>query len=125
MKAYYAHHIWKYNTKIEDYEISLIPFDVINPKDCIDQTKSEKEIMQDCFDLISSCDAVVFSSLSGVVGKGVLEEIMYAFDNKKKVFYICGGKIIEVNKKELRIAKIKESETKRIYAEIEVIQCTQ
>ena len=54
-----------------------------------------------------------FSSLSGVVGKGVLEEIMYAFDNKKKVFYICGGKIIEVNKEELRITKIKESKTKK------------
>jgi hypothetical protein len=29
--TYYAHSIFKYNTQVEQYEMSLIPGDIINP----------------------------------------------------------------------------------------------
>lgn len=84
MKIYYAHHQWKYNTKIEDYEIELIKAahpgcEIVNPNGALDQTKPEVEIMEDCFGMIKDCDRFVFSTLSGTVGKGVCDEVGFAY----------------------------------------------
>ncbi len=83
MKIYYAHSRMKYNTLIEQYELALIrqkfpEAEIINPNGTVDQTLPEEDIMQECYKLIDNCDALVFSSISGVIGKGVYYEIAYA-----------------------------------------------
>ena len=89
MKIYYAHSRMKYNTMIERYEFALIrkkfpDAEIINPNGTVDQTLPEGDIMQECYKLIDECNILVFSSISGVIGKGVYREIKRA----KKIFYI-------------------------------------
>ena len=117
MKAYYAHSIFKYNTDVEKYEISLIPYSVVNPNGCVNQTLSEAEIMHECFNLIDECDVLVFSSLDGVIGKGVADEIKHALINGKQVFYIFNNMLNKIN--EINIHPIQSSSSRRIYATFE------
>lgn len=97
MKIYYAHHIWKYRTEIEDYELGLIrgvfpAAEIINPmRFQHEDLNDEKAIMKTCIDELSKCDVLVFSSLSGVVGAGVYEEVNYAIDNKILVYYLINN----------------------------------
>lgn len=98
MKIYYAHHSWKYDTPIEQYEMTCIyrQFEgdhpvIVNPKDEILQEKPESEIMQDCYAAINGCDALVFSTYSGMIGHGVFNEIIYAFNTGKKVYHLHGS----------------------------------
>ena len=49
-KIYYAHHLWKYNTPIEEYELNVIkryfPYhEIINPNGYIEQNRDEEIIM--------------------------------------------------------------------------------
>lgn len=92
---YYAHHQWKYDTKIEAYELALIeryfPYAAIfNPsvdlktKDCGD----EEKIMAECLETVERSGFVVFSSMDGMVGKGVYEEVAYAKETGKMVLYM-------------------------------------
>lgn len=92
---YYAHHQWKYDTKIEAYELALIeryfPYAaVFNPstdlktKDCGD----EEKIMAECFEAVERSGFVIFSSMDGMVGKGVYEEVAYAKETGKMVLYM-------------------------------------
>lgn len=115
--TYYAHSIYKYNTPIEQYELSLIPGKVINPNGNVDQTKSENEIMQHCYKLIDKCDALVFSSIDGVIGKGVADEIVYAFVRNKAIYYIHENKLNKL--KSIVIKPIENSKNRRIYATFE------
>ena len=112
--TYYAHSVFKYNTDVEKYETSLIPGCYINPNGNVDQTKSEKEIMSDCFKLIDMCQDLVFSSLDGVIGKGVADEIMYAFMKNMPIYYIFNNKLNKV--KQIVIKPIENSKSRRIYA---------
>ena len=117
MKIYYAHHLWKYNTPIEDYEIELIRSTfpgatIINPNTDIQQNREESQIMADCIASIETCDAVVFSSMDGVIGKGVFDEVA----NAKAVYYIFANKIEPFNG-ELKI--IPQSGARRLYATVE------
>lgn len=80
MKIYYAHSRMKYNTMIERYELALIrkkfpDAEIINPNGEVDQTAGEEAIMQECLKLVDSCDMLVFSSVDGIVGKGVMQEV--------------------------------------------------
>jgi nucleoside 2-deoxyribosyltransferase len=111
---YYAHSIYKYNTPIEQYELSLVPGKVINPNGIVDQTKTEEEIMKDCYKLIDKCDSLVFSSVDGVIGKGVADEIVYAFIRNKTVYYIHNNRLNKI--KSIVINPIENSKTRRIYA---------
>lgn len=119
MRIYYAHHLWKYNTPIEAWELSLIAerfpgCEIINPNGAAEQGRQEEEIMQDCLRLVRSCDALVFSSLSGVVGLGVLEEIYEARSVGLPVWYIHHGR---VERPRLRFERIK-SKTNRIFGAV-------
>lgn len=103
MKIYYAHHSWKYGTPIEQYEMACIhrQFEVdhptiINPNEVVSQDKAESEIMKDCYKAIDSCEALVFSTYSGMVGHGVFNEIIYAFNTGKKVYHLHGMTCYEV-----------------------------
>lgn len=115
--TYYAHSVYKYNTDIEQYELSLIPGKVINPNGIVDQTKTEEEIMQQCYKLVDKCDALVFSSVDGVIGRGVAGEITHAFIRNKTVYYLHGNKLNKV--KSIVIKPIWNRTTDRIYATFE------
>lgn len=94
LNIYYAHHQWKYGTKIEDYELSLIQSYfpnamIFNPSaDLNIEGKSEDEIMNICLNQIKISDMVVFSSMDGLVGIGVFKEVTYAKDLGMPVYYI-------------------------------------
>lgn len=92
---YYAHHQWKYGTRIEAYELALIeryfPYaKIFNPstdlksKDCGD----EEKIMAECLENVENSNIVIFSSMDGMIGKGVYEEITYAKEIGKMVLYM-------------------------------------
>jgi hypothetical protein len=115
--TYYAHSVYKYNTPIEQYELSLIPGKVINPNGIVDQTKTEEEIMQDCYKLIDKCNALVFSSVDGVIGKGVADEVVYAFIRNKPIYYIHNNRLNKI--KSIVIKPIEKRTTDRIYATFE------
>ncbi len=101
MKIYYAHHTWKYDTKIEEFELNCINrnfkgADIVNPKSTICQSDPEDKIMNSAYKTIDSCDALVFSTFSGMVGHGVFHEIIYAFNSGKKVYQLQGTECIEI-----------------------------
>ena len=92
---YYAHHQWKYGTKVEQYELDLIKryfpsASVFNPSTDLKTSESdgEENIMLECFEVIRNSDMLVFSSMDGVVGTGVYHEVRYAQKLGKIVFYI-------------------------------------
>lgn len=96
---YYAHHQWKYDTKVETYELGLIeryfPHAMVhNPKDSVDSYgRSEEEIMADCLSLVDKSDILIFSSMDGAIGIGCFEEVMAAQRAGKLVFYIYQNKL--------------------------------
>ena len=109
MKIYYAHHIWKYGTPIEVFEMSVIKngfdfedeFEIVNPRDALSQGISESEIMKQAFLMIDQCDALVFSTISGVVGHGVFNEVIYALNKGIQVFCLMGDDCYLVEDKEI------------------------
>ena len=92
---YYAHHQWKYGTKIEEYELSLIrryfySGTIFNPATDLESTIEDGEvaIMEECFTAINKSDILVFSSMDGIVGTGVYHEVKEAQRLGKLVLYI-------------------------------------
>lgn len=111
MKIYYAHHIWKYGTKIEEYELNLIKktfpnATIFNPSIDINQTGNEELIMKRCLDEVSKSDMVVFSSMNGCIGFGVFQEINCAYLNSIKVGYLFEDQIQNYNENKFRQATI-------------------
>lgn len=96
LDIYYAHHQWKYGTKIEEYELDLIrayfPNAVIfNPSVSLDiDGRTEDEIMDVCLHQIDVSDMIIFSSVDGLVGIGVFKEITHAKDLGMPIYYING-----------------------------------
>lgn len=99
---YYAHHLYKYDTKIEEYEIDLIHkilpcYDILNPNGDIkhEDLSDEQKIMDKCLSEISKDNVigVVFSSISGVIGKGVYDEVNHALSLGKEIYYIYNNTI--------------------------------
>lgn len=79
---YYAHHRYKYGTKVEEYELNLIKkyhpdADIFNPATDLDihDGITEEEAMEQCIKQVKASDIVVFSSMDGMIGKGVFEEL--------------------------------------------------
>ena len=92
-KVYYSHHIFKYNTPIEEFELKIIGeklsvYEVFNPNTqfIFSPYMTEDEIMLECLEKVKECDALVFSSLSGVVGRGVYLEVLQALNTGKEVY---------------------------------------
>ena len=91
---YYAHHQWKYGTKIEQYELDLIrryfpKARICNPATDIDNVdRSEEDIMRDCLETVKNSDIIVFSAVDGCVGRGVYQEVTYADKYDKIIFFI-------------------------------------
>lgn len=92
---YYAHHQWKYGTKVEAYELDLIKryfpnAKIFNPSTDLILPKSsdEEAIMKRCLETVRNSDILVFSSMDGVIGTGVFHEVEEAQKEGKLVFYI-------------------------------------
>lgn len=120
-KIYYAHHMWKYNTEIEKYEIDLIKTafpssTIINPNGSIEQDREESVIMKDCLLTIEDCDIIAFSSVSGVVGKGVTDEVNRAKELKKRVYFIHSNTLKEAEYCKFNV--IENSNNNRLYATV-------
>lgn len=92
--VYYAHHQWKYRSKIEEYELDLIKryfphASIFNPSiDLKTKSINENEIMEECLERVRESDIFVFSSMDGCIGTGVYHEIKEAEKNNKLVLYI-------------------------------------
>lgn len=100
MKIYYAHHLWKYGTEIEAWELDIIRqrfpgCEIINPNGAIEQGRPAEDIMADCLEKVRECDALVFSSLSGVIGKGVYLELLEAARLQRPVYHLHHGEVYE------------------------------
>lgn len=91
---YYAHHQWKYGTKIEEYELDLIKeyfpnATIFNPSVSLNiNGETEDEIMEFCLHQVGISDMVIFSSVDGLVGIGVFKEITHAKELNIPVYYI-------------------------------------
>lgn len=123
---YYAHHQWKYGTKIEEYEIDLIrhyfPLSkLFNPATDLHCVKydlaDETTIMNECLNTVECSDIFVFSSMDGVIGKGVYEEAKRARDKGKIIFYIFNNMLIHGSYVEINRI---EADNDRLYATVTV-----
>lgn len=91
---YYAHHQWKYRTKIEEYELTLIKryfphANIFNPStDLETNSKDETIVMAECLERVRESDILVFSSMDGCIGTGVYHEIKEAREKGKLILYI-------------------------------------
>lgn len=96
---YYAHHQWKYNTRVERYEYELIRryfphAHICDPSRCLNITGlTEPEIMDLCLKTVKETDILVFSSMDGVIGTGVYHEVEEAQRIGKLVLYIFHNKL--------------------------------
>lgn len=129
MKIYYAHHIWKYNTPIEEYEINLIKehypsAKIVNPNGGLRHTRkhlklskmTEEKIMEICLEEVRRCDILVFSSMNGVVGKGVYDEVCAAQDCGLKIYYLHYNQLTEYTGNGFEII----NESRRLYANVKL-----
>ena len=123
---YYAHHQWKYGTKVEEYEIDLIrryfPLSkVFNPATdlyCVKHgVPDESTIMDECLNRVENSDIFVFSSMDGVIGKGVYTEAKRATEMGKICFYIFNNMLIHGSY--IKIDRIK-GDNDRLYATVTV-----
>lgn len=96
---YYAHHQWKYGTKIEEYELDLIkryfPHAVIfNPATELKvDGRTEEDIMRECLEIVDKSDIVIFSAMDGMIGIGVFRELMAAREAGKLVLCLTQNKL--------------------------------
>jgi hypothetical protein len=120
---YYAHHQWKYGTKIEEYELDLIRrkfphAEIFNPaidlkfKDCGD----EEIIMDECLNKVLESDIVIFSAMDGMIGIGVYNEIMAAKEACKLVLCLTSNKLYST----FSIYESPECGSDRLYARVGV-----
>ena len=121
MKIYYAHHLWKYNTKIEINEIDIIKksfpsSQIINPNKSISQFGDSIDIMKLCLDSLSDCNILIFSAVNGIIGRGVFREIERAEQLGMKIYYIFYGELLP----NYKITINDESKNKE-YAKVEIV----
>ena len=124
-KLYYAHHMFKYNTKEEKQEIELIEkkfpnFLIINPNGWISQHNSEQAVMNQCYHFVKMSDVVVFSSLDAIIGRGVYEEVQLALEDNKDVYYLSDNNFYKITLKDFLKINIIYNETNsfRKYASV-------
>lgn len=94
-RIYYSHHGYAYNTEIEEYELALIRSYypnayIFNPsKDLLTNVlKTEQNIMKARTNEIANSDIVIFSSMDGVIGSDVYNEVYTSAALAKPTYYI-------------------------------------
>lgn len=122
---YYAHHIDKYGTEEEQMEMqhiqSAFPDEkIFNPATQIPQTMSVEQIMDECLLRVSKCDALVFSSVCGVIGMGVFSEIKRARTVGMPVYYLRNGELLKEDAGELRFLFELTGLGNRMYANVTI-----
>lgn len=110
MKIYYAHHLWKYGTEVEAWELDLIRqrfpgCEIINPNGAIEQGRPSEDIMADCLQKVRECDVLVFSTLSGVIGKGVFHELVEAVNLRRPIYCLQYGMVFPANQMRMELLK--------------------
>lgn len=121
--VYYAHHQWKYGTKIEEYELDVIrryfpnakifnPSTDLKNKDCSDESK----IMKECLDTVRNSDILIFSIMDGMIGKGVYQEIAEAKASGKLVLVLSQNKLHTA----FKVFETPEFKSDRLYARVGV-----
>lgn len=127
LRIFYSHSIYKYNTSIEEMELKLIKkafplAEIINPNTDIEGNgnRPESEIMVDCVNAVKNCDILVFSTISGVIGAGVLEEIQTAFLSDKLVYEIADYTLYNIDDYDCTLL---DTDTRREYAIIRTKRC--
>ena len=119
---YYAHHQWKYGTKIEEYELDLIKKNfpnavIFNPAtELKTEGKSEYEIMEECLKIVEKSDMVIFSCMDGMIGIGVYEEVEKAKAAGKLTLCISQNRL----RTEFIIWESPEFNSNRLYARVGV-----
>lgn len=95
VRVYYAHHQWKYGTEIEKYELDIIrkafpDAEIFNPNTDIYKCvlRTESMVMNACINAVRESSILVFTSMDGIIGKGVYDEIQAAEYNNIKVYYL-------------------------------------
>lgn len=121
--VYYSHPIWKFNTEIEKYELALIKkhfpnAKIVNPNEAVNQTDSEPAIMANCFACLKQCESIVFSSLSGVVGYGVMDEVELAKSEDKQIYYLSNHDIKLAP--DVNFERIQDFDENRIFALVKI-----
>lgn len=118
---YYAHHQWKYGTKIEDYELDMIKryfphAEIFNPATDLRSKDSGDEdvIMEECINKVLDSDIVIFTTMDSMIGIGVYQEVMAAQGKDKLVLCLAAGKLHTV----FAIEKTPEFENDRLYAKV-------
>ena len=126
---YYAFHQWKYDTEIEEFELDIIRkklpnYEIINPNKYFDfsEDMTEEEIMNICLETVRACEALVFSSLSGVVGRGVFSEVSLAMELGKDVYYLHEDDIVEVESVCFRPCKKRSNRTYMVVDHFEITE---
>lgn len=120
---YYAHHQYKYGTREEEYEMDLIKryfpnSRVFNPSAGLKtEGRTEEDIMRECLARVADSDIVVFSSISGVLGKGAYTEVEHARKAGKIVLYIYQDGLYSFD-----VQKIENPISDRLYATVTPIQ---
>lgn len=119
-RIYYAHHRYKYGTKVEEYELNLIKkcypdADIFNPATDLDiyDGITEEEAMEQCIKQVKVSDIVVFSSMDGMIGKGVYEELEAAKEASIFTFYLHHDALI--NQEYFNYRKYALSTDDRVY----------
>ena len=103
MKAYYAHAMPLYGTKIEKTEknqiIENLPdVEIIDPGTFQSNPQKKREGMNYCFKLIKKCNILIFSKFKGKVTSGVGKEVEYALKEKLDVFELNGSKLHRITR---------------------------
>jgi len=101
MKAYYAHCMASYNTKVEKRDVNLIRslgYEIVNPssKDIEQKLKKHRKKSDNDMDffrtLVESCDILFFRALpNGKITSGVAIEIVHARMCNKPILEIPSG----------------------------------
>ena len=123
LNIYYAHHQWKYGTKIEEYELDLIKeyfpnAAIFNPSVSLNiDGKTEDEIMDICLHQVGISDMVIFSSVDGLIGIGVFKEVTHARDLRMPVYYIYKDEL----RRDFDITPNRLSDSDRTFGKIDLL----
>lgn len=97
MRVLYSHHDWVKGTSIEGFEIDniadlcrdkLIPADTQEELSIIDPFKSS-----DWLEDLDTCQALVFTSISGMISLTIYNQVVCALNRDKKVYYYLSGRL--------------------------------
>lgn len=71
---------------------------------------SEDDIMKICLNSIDNCDVLIFSSMNGVIGRGIYQEIERMKFLNKPIYYIHNNKLYDFVGSYINIEIIIENE---------------